>query len=168
MYDTQDMLTEINDTLYNENMDCWILFDKIDELFSNDYQKRKLCIESLFRTYLKFINRFSRIKFKIFLRNDIWSTLEFVNKSHISDKCVELSWNENNLLEMLMKRILNNDKVLEYVINETGLDEEELLLSVNLKTVFYTIFAKQVYKGKREATVISWLLARIKEDKYNG
>lgn len=159
--DTQDMLTEINDTLDNENMDCWILFDKIDELFSNDYQKRKLCIESLFRTYLNFINRFPRIKFKIFLRNDIWSTLEFVNKSHISDKCVELSWNENNLLEMLIKRILNNDKVLEYVINETGLDKEELLLSINLETVFYTIFAKQVYKGKREATVISWLLARI-------
>lgn len=159
--DTQDMLTEINDTLEFENMDCWILFDKIDELFSDDYEKRKLCIESLFRTYLKFINRFPRIKFKIFLRNDIWSTLEFVNKSHISDKCVELSWNEHNLLEMLLKRILNNDKIVEYVVNETGLDMEELLLPVNLETVFYTIFAKQVYKGKREATVISWLLARI-------
>ena len=142
--DTQDMLTEINNTLANENLDCWILFDKIDELFSGDYQKRKLCIESLFRIYLKFINRFPRIKFKIFLRNDIWSTLEFVNKSHISDKCVELSWSENNLLEMLMRRVLNNGKVMEYVINETGLDKKELLLSVNLETVFYTIFAKQV------------------------
>ena len=151
------MLTEINNTLANENLDCWILFDKIDELFSDDYQKRKLCIESLFRIYLKFINRFPRIKFKIFLRNDIWSTLEFVNKSHISDKCVELSWSENSL----MRRVLNNEKVMEYVINETGLDKKELLLLVNLKTVFYTIFAKQVYKGKREATVISWLLARI-------
>lgn len=27
--------------------------------------------------------------------------------------------------------------------------------------LLYTIFAKQVYKGKREATVISWVLARI-------
>lgn len=159
--DTQDMLTEINDILDNEDLDCWILFDKIDELFSNDYHKRKLCIESLFRIYLKFINRFPRIKFKIFLRNDIWSTLEFVNKSHISDKCVELSWTKNNLLEMLMRRVLNDEKVMEYVINETGLDKEELLLSINLETVFYTIFAKQVYKGKREATVIAWLLARI-------
>ena len=159
--DTQDMLSEINETLNMEDMDCWILFDKIDELFSNDYQKRKLCIESLFRTYLKFVNRFPRIKFKIFLRNDIWSTLEFVNKSHLSDKIIELSWDENSLLEMLMKRVLNNDKILGYVINETGLDKTELLLTVNLETVFYTIFARQVYKGKREATVISWLLARI-------
>lgn len=159
--DTQDILSEVEDTLEYENMDCWILFDKIDELFSDDYQKRKQCIESLFRTYLQFTNRFPRIKFKIFLRNDIWSTLEFVNKSHISDKRIELSWNENNLLEMLLRRAINAEKILEYVINETGLDKEELMLSANLKTVFYTIFAKQVYKGRREATVINWSLARI-------
>lgn len=159
--DTQDILTEIENTLENENLDCWILFDKIDELFSDDYQKRKLCIESLFRTYLNFVNRFPKIKFKIFLRNDIWSTLEFVNKSHVSDKCVELSWNENNLLEMLLKRVLNVDDISEYVINETGLEREELILPINLEEVFYTIFAKQVYKGKREASVIAWSLARI-------
>ncbi|WP_302557444.1 P-loop ATPase, Sll1717 family [Holdemania filiformis] len=159
--DIQDMLTEINETLENEGMDCWILFDKIDELFSNDYQKRKLCIESLFRIYLKFVNRFPRIKFKIFLRTDIWSTLEFVNKSHISDKCVELSWSKYNLLEMLIRRILNDEIIKDYVLDETGLNEDEILLKENLEDVFYTIFAKQVYKGKREATVISWLLARI-------
>lgn len=159
--DTQDILSEVEDTLEYEDMDCWILFDKIDELFSDDYQKRKQCIESLFRTYLQFVNRFPRIKFKIFLRNDIWSTLEFVNKSHISDKCIELSWNESNLLEMLLRRAINAEKISEYVINETGLDRGELMLSANLKEVFYTIFAKQVYKGRREATVINWSLARI-------
>ena len=104
--DTQDILSEIEEVLEEEDMECWILFDKIDELFSNDYQKRKLCIESLFRTYLNFVNRFPKIKFKIFLRNDIWTTLEFVNKSHISDKCVELYWNEHNLLELLLSSCL--------------------------------------------------------------
>ena len=64
--DTQDMLAEIHGILEEENMGCWILFDKIDELYSNDYDKRKKCIESLFRTYLNFVNRFPRIKFKIF------------------------------------------------------------------------------------------------------
>lgn len=159
--DTQDILSEIEENLENEKLDCWILFDKIDELFSDDYKKRKLCIESLFRTYLNFTNRFPRIRFKIFLRNDIWSTLEFVNKSHISDKCVELSWNRKNLLEMILRRALNSEKITEYVVNETGLEKDELLLSVNLESVFYTIFATQVYKGKKEASVISWSLARI-------
>lgn len=69
--DTQDLLAEIEATLECEQLECWILFDKIDELFSNDHKKRKLCIESLFRTYLSFVNRFPQIKFKIFIRNDI-------------------------------------------------------------------------------------------------
>ena len=145
--DTQDLLAEIEKTLECEQLECWILFDKIDELFSNDHIKRKLCIESLFRTYLNFVNRFPQIKFKIFIRNDIWSTLEFVNKSHISDKCIELTWNQTNLLQMILRRILNNNVILKYIINETGLSQEELLLPINLEDVFYTIFAKQVYKG---------------------
>lgn len=159
--DTQDMLSDINDVLEQESMDCWILFDKIDELFSDDYGKRKSCIESLFRTYLNFVNRFPRIKFKIFLRNDIWSTLEFVNKSHLSDKSIELSWDKNDLLLMLMRRCLNSQMVEEYVSNEMGIGKEELLLQPNLEETFYTIFSRQVYKGKKEANMIDWLLQRI-------
>lgn len=148
--DTQDMLSDINTVLEQESIDCWILFDKIDELFSNDYGKRKDCIESLFRTYLNFVNRFPRIKFKIFLRNDIWSTLEFVNKSHLSDKSVELSWDKKDLLLMLMRRCLNNRIVEEYVSNEVGLEKDELLLYPNLEESFYAIFARQAYKGKKK------------------
>lgn len=159
--DTQDMLEEINQILVEENIECWILFDKIDELYSNDYKKRKKCIESLFRTYLCFVNRFPRIKFKIFLRNDIWSTLEFVNKSHISDKIIELTWSRHDLLQMLLRRCLTGNKIEEYMINELGMDKEELLLQQNIEYSFYTIFAKQVYKGKREAKMIDWLLLRI-------
>ena len=87
--------------------------------------------------------------------------MEFVNKSHISDKCIELTWNQTNLFADDIAQNINHNVILEYIINETGLSQEELLLPVNLEDVFYTIFAKQVYKGKREATVISWLLARI-------
>ena len=150
------LYTSINNTLANEKLDCWILFDKLDELFYDDYPKRKLCVESLFRIYLKFINRFPRIKFKIFLRNDIWSTLEFVNKSHISDKCVELSWSENSLLEMLMRRVLNNEKVMEYVINETGLDKTELL------SVSYThidVYKRQVWRSTTDIRNITAVTA---------
>ena len=159
--DTQDLLAEISDILEEENMECWILFDKIDELYSDDYDKRKKCIESLFRTYLNFVNRFPRIKFKIFLRNDIWSTLEFVNKSHISDKIVELAWSRYDLLHMLMRRCLNNATIEEYVVNEMGINKEELLLYPNIEETFYTVFAQQVYKGKREAKMVDWLLQRI-------
>ncbi len=112
--DLQDMLGDINDVLEQESIDCWILFDKIDELFSNDYGKRK-----------------------------------------------KLSWDKKDLLLMLMHRCLNNKMVEEYVSNKMGLDKDELLLYPNLEETFYTIFARQVYKGKNEANMIDWLLQRI-------
>lgn len=159
--DTQDVLLEIHELLVDEKINCWLLFDKIDELFSDNYDKRKACIESLFRTYLTFVHRFPRIKFKIFLRNDIWSTLDFVNKSHISDKYVDLKWDHNSLLELVIKRIVLESDIKCYICQETGLDESEFTLSSNLEKVFYSIFARQIYKGKREAEVARWVIARI-------
>ncbi len=84
-----------------------------------------------------------------------------MNKSHLSDKSVELSWDKKDLLLMLMHRCLNNKMVEEYVSNKMGLDKDELLLYPNLEETFYTIFARQVYKGKNEANMIDWLLQRI-------
>lgn len=159
--DVQDILIEIHEALEYEDTDCWLLFDKIDELFSDNYAKRKACIESLFRTYLTFTHRFPRIKFKIFLRNDIWSTLNFVNKSHISDKCIDLKWNKDSLLELVIKRIILDDDIKQYIVQKTKINEDELTLIPNLEKVFYSIFSQQIYKGKKEASVISWVIDRI-------
>ena len=134
------MLAEIHGILEEENMGCWILFDKIDELYSNDYDKRKKCIESLFRTYLNFVKRaINKFTTRPTTKIDIVST-------------------PNN---MLMRRCLNNATIEEYVVNETGMNGEELLLYPNIEETFYTVFAKQVYKGKREAKMVDWLLQRI-------
>lgn len=37
----------------------------------------------------------------------------------------------------------------------------ELRLEGNIEETFYTVFAKQVYKGKKEAKMVDWLLQRI-------
>lgn len=159
--DTQDILLEINNLLEQENKDCWILFDKIDELFSNNYDRRKTCIESLFRVYLQFVHRYPRIKLKIFLRNDIWNTLQFVNKSHISDKIMELRWSKESLMALMIKRACSKKEILEYICNKTGISYEDILTKDNLDKCFYSIFDSQVYKGQNEAKVIDWMMARI-------
>ncbi|MCR5440450.1 MAG: hypothetical protein K6F01_13640 [Selenomonas sp.] len=165
--DIIDLLMDINNILEQENKDCWILFDKIDELYADDYKKRKECIESLFRVYLNFISRFPRIKFKIFLRTDIWSTLNLVNKSHISDKIIDLKWNEYDLLLLLMKRILQSNKICRYITRNTGLKKQSMLEKNNIEDVFYQIFPRQAYSGRKEAKLIQWMLSRI-EDGLGG
>lgn len=165
--DVIDLLIDINNILEQENKDCWILFDKIDELYADDYEKRRICIESLFRVYLNFVSRFPRVKFKIFLRTDIWATLNLVNKSHISDKIINLKWSEYDLLKLIVKRILQSDSVCQYISAVTGLEKQSMLDKNNINDVFYTIFPRQAYAGKKEAKLIKWMMSRI-EDGIGG
>ena len=159
--DVEDLLSEIDDLMSQENKQCWILFDKIDELFSNNYDKRRSCIESLFRVYLEFTHKYKNIKLKIFLRNDIWSTLKFVNKDHLTDKMVELKWDKDNLMKLVLKRCCAIDEIRDYISVKSGISKNQILDNVNIETAFYTIFAKQVYSGQREAKVIDWMIDRI-------
>lgn len=159
--DVQDILLEMDNLMEQEEINCWVLFDKIDELFSNNYEKRKLCIESLFRVYLLFIHQYPHIKLKIFLRDDIWKTLQFVNKSHLSDKCITLEWDINSLMALMIKRACMNNDIEKYICNMLNLNKLEILNKENLERVFYTIFEDQVYKGTKEAKVIDWMIARI-------
>lgn len=166
--DVDDLLLEINNLLEQENKTIWVLFDKIDELFSDKVDVRKRALEGLFLTQLGFNSRFPRIKMKIFLRNDIWSTLNFVNKSHLVGKTLELKWEKEQLLEMIVSRVCSNFTVKDYI--ETSLNQklDELIENNKYEEIFYQIFDKQVYKGKNEAKVFDWMIERIKDGSGNA
>lgn len=162
--DITGLLAEEEDILQKSNKTLWLLFDRIDELQSARPDQRKALLEALFRTQISFMGRFPHIRLKIFLRTDIWSTLNFNNKSHLDDKRVELVWNADNLLRLMNKRALSTPAVRQHVVS-SGVSlgsgpAEELPLSIQ-REIFYSIFEKQVYSGPKEADLFEWMLARI-------
>lgn len=160
---SNQVLKEINDKLEQEGKKVWILLDKIDELFSDKSEIRVKCIEGLFLTLIDFQSRYSNIKLKIFVRSDIWSELNFVNKSHLADKQVKLEWNSYDLKRMIVKRGCLNDKIKEYVRVEGGIQDIE----GRIDEVFDLLFAKKPYSGSREALTINHMIDRI-EDGQGG
>lgn len=161
--DVQDILEEINNLLIEEDKVVWILFDKIDELFSDRPETRKKALEGLFRTYLALKPRYPQIKFKIFLRTDLWTTLSFVNKSHLADKILEIRWDAPQLLELMVKRACVNTEIKRYICNKLQMKEEDIIKNKNYENIFYSLFDKQVYKGKKEAKVLDWMTERVKD-----
>ena len=151
-----DLLNEINSYLDGEKKTVWILLDKIDELFANNIEGRKKCIEGLFMTYIDFVARYSNIKLKIFLRTDIWSTLSFVNKSHITDKTTTIKWMEQSLRELLLKRACQSQIISQYVYSKANISD----WSDSPERSFDVIFPAQVYSGPREAKTLSWMIER--------
>ena len=156
---SNQVLKEINDKLEQEGKKAWILLDKIDELFSDKSEMRVKCIEGLFLTLIDFQSRYNNIKLKIFVRSDIWSELNFVNKSHLADKQVKLEWNSYDLKRIIVKRGCINDRIEEYIQAVGGIQDVE----GNIDEVFDLLFAKKPYSGSREANTINYMMDRIKD-----
>lgn len=165
------LLEQEQEALEERGEEMWLLFDRIDELHGRDPEKRKKLLESLFTIQRTFVDRFSNIHLKIFLRTDIWSELQFVNKSHIADKIVNLQWDDPQLLKLVNKRMLQSDTILEYV--EESVSEElppKRIENYNQdlqEKIFYSVFEDQVYSGPREADLFDWMTSRI-EDGQGG
>src|SRR5690606_15276615 len=123
--DVVTLLQDVQTTLEAEKKTIWVLFDKIDELFPGDRAERIRTLESLIVTSMNIRRTFPRISPKIFLRTDIWRTLNFTNKSHLSDKQIELRWNSRQVASLLLKRAVTDSSVWE-----VAAEREERLLEV--------------------------------------
>lgn len=154
-----DLLSEINTYLLQEGKSVWLLLDKIDELFPGSTDVRKKCIEGLFLAYIDFVARYSNIKLKIFLRTDIWNTLSFVNKSHLTDKTTIITWKDDSLKKLLVKRALYSPTIQRFLFQKLGsLHPEE-----NVDRCFDIIFPERVYTGQKEAKTMAWMIERAKD-----
>ena len=165
-FDTQDLLGELDALLTQTGRELWIIFDKIDELLSADHLERRKALEALFRVQMALAPKLRKVHLKILLRTDIWDTLSFTNKSHLVDKQLLLAWDRPRLLRMINKRAVASKLVFDFLrprIPELAVGAnkiENLDLGVQEK-IFYQIFARQAYPGKREAALLEWMLTRI-------
>jgi hypothetical protein len=159
-----DLISDIDATLEKTGSSVWILFDKIDEIFPSDPAARKQALEGLFLCCLAMRSPKSRIHFKILLRTDLWNILNFTNKSHFVGKDILLSWSQTQLMSLMVKRASVNATVRYFLDGRVPelrtRDSQELPPDVQQK-LFYTLFARKVYPGTREADVLGWIVERI-------
>jgi hypothetical protein len=138
LLDTIDMLLE------EANCVAWVLLDKLDLLFIDDFEKLKSAITALVQILVEHGNRFKNTQFKIFLRNDIYRQLRIVNKSHLVTYTQEMKWKEHLLMKLLVSRAIADDNVREWVSNALG-EKIEVAHVIQgddafVQKVFYAIF----------------------------
>lgn len=151
-----DLLDEIDAFLQSHDKSVWFLIDKIDEMFSNKVDIRKECLEGLFLAYIDFVSRYQNIKLKVFLRTDIWNTLSFVNKSHLTDKTTVIVWNGDALKELLLKRAVYNQSIRDFIYSACSCSD----WIKDIDGCFGVLFPERVYPGSREAKTMSWIIDR--------
>jgi hypothetical protein len=147
-----------NKALQRSGYQVWVLFDRLDVAFIESGGLEKNALRALFRAYRDF-SALECLKFKIFLRSDIWTRIMeggFREASHIT-KIVDLDWNPPSLLNLIVRRAISN-KVL---LDDLMADGNEILNDVNAqKDFFYALFPDQVEQGEKKRATFDWIVSR--------
>ena len=91
----------------------WVAFDRLDEAFQGAPEHEIPALRALLRVFLD-LNHLQRVRLKLFIRNDLFGRITtggFVNLTHVNARRLQLSWAEEDLLDLLTRRLVDNRDV---------------------------------------------------------
>lgn len=155
-----DLFSIANSVLEANDLNTWVLFDRLDVAFNETAELEKNALRALFKVYLDLF-AYNKIQLKIFVRDDIWNKITadgFREASHIVRKTT-INWNTDGLLNLIMRRILNNNLVTEFL----SIDKNSVISDIKLQnSTFYRIMPEKVDTGKNPQT-FDWIVTRISD-----
>lgn len=145
----------LDDCLAELGYSVWIALDRLDEAFQGFPDVEVPALRALMRTYLDLLE-FKNFRLKLFVRRDLFRRIigsGFVNLTHINARKIEIVWDEADLLNLLCRRVRDNEQVTQ-VLGAKGLSDEAL---------FYRLFPAKVDAATRKPTSWNWIMARIRD-----
>jgi hypothetical protein len=142
----------------------WILFDRLDVAFAESRELESNALRALFKVYLDLLAS-SQVSLKVFLRTDIWKSITaggFREASHIT-RTMTISWNEASLLNLVVRRLLQNDLLREMYAVGVG---EVLADASEQRRFFERLVPEQVDLGRNPKT-FPWLIGRVQDGTKN-
>jgi hypothetical protein len=152
-----DLLRKADDILFQSGYTVWIAIDRLDVAFIESRILERNTLRALFRVYSD-MRALRCITLKIFVRDDIWNRITeggFTEASHIV-RTVQIRWDHNSLLNLVIRRLLSNDDFIRFYSIDTrstlaSFDEQQALIS--------RIFPEQIDTGRNPKT-FGWIVAR--------
>jgi hypothetical protein len=152
----RDALSLVNQLLEESDLYAWIVLDRLDEAFQAYPEIEVPALRGLLRTYLD-LAEFDRFRLKLFLRNDLFRRIiagGFVNLTHVNARKIEIIWDDEDLFNLLGRRIAENPDFL----TDTGLSAD-----ASADSLFNAVFPPQVDVGDRRPTTSRWMISRVRD-----
>lgn len=153
-----DFLAVLDKAIRSTELKVWVLFDRLDEAFSGHQDIEIPALRALLRTYLDLTN-LENIKLKLFLRKDLFRRITkggFVNLTHINARKIDIVWDDEDLIDMVVRRVLQNEKLKELI--GAGDSNEK---------IFSTLLPEQIDVGDRKPDTKTWIMGRIRDGNNN-
>lgn len=151
----EEYLALLEKTLVEAELTTWTVLDRLDEAFQGYPNVEVPALRALFRTYLD-MQAYPHCKLKIFVRRDVFRKIikgGFVNLTHINSRKLEIRWDEDDLRNLLIRRVRDSAEFAAALEIDGDSDE----------TVFYKIFPDQVRQGEKQSKTWKWMMSRIRD-----
>jgi MinD-like ATPase involved in chromosome partitioning or flagellar assembly/acid stress-induced BolA-like protein IbaG/YrbA len=141
----------------------YLLLDGLDTGFGSsdeDRKRRRKSLEGLFAFFTDKADQWQNLRFKILLREDIWRSLKFENKSHLFGRYVSMKWHDQvAFIKVALKQALQSKKFkkLHSYLGNTPVDnwsQQEVYSAWNL-------LVGERMKGGKTAFTRNWLWNRL-------
>ena len=122
----EDALGLLNAALSEAEITVWVVLDRLDEAFQGFPETETPALRALFRTYLDLLE-FDHIKLKLFVRRDLFRKITrggFVNLTHVNSRKIEIMWEEDDLRNLLCRRMRENPAFIEALAAADASDSE--------------------------------------------
>lgn len=133
----RDAITKLNSYLREKNQKLWLFYDDLDQDIRENSDWQQEALGGLMRLVYDTNNQgFYQIRFKIFLREDIWSNLIFTNKSHFGEaRTLLLQWGKEDFFRLAYRLAIGGsenfknfaNRILPLADNQLDESDEETL-----------------------------------------
>jgi hypothetical protein len=109
-----DALRLLNKIMEKLDITVWVVLDRLDEAFQGQPALETPVLRALLRTYLDSLE-FDRLRVKLFVRKDLFGRITsggFVNLTHVNARKIEITWDDEDLYNLLFWRLADNEDFL--------------------------------------------------------
>jgi hypothetical protein len=120
--DVSSALNKLDDTLAQKNRFLFATYDDLD-VMAVEWNEKRALIQALLQFWLGQWRRWRRIRPKIFLRRDLFSTefLNFPDASKLEGNKLDLRWTPTQLYQLVFKLWANQGKSSHVFLRDAGL-----------------------------------------------
>lgn len=160
----KDMLSELDVTLQQKQEYIWLLYDDLDVDLKGTFQEEALI--GLFQLIQAAdARKLTAIRFKIFLREDIWERLIFPNKSHFNGRYILLEWTRLDFLRLALRQALLSEEFKKLVDRFSPIQNVEQADEESVEKALQLLWGSRLTKNPKSGSVSTWVYNRLTDSK---
>jgi len=158
----KDALDTFDEQIQDQSNKLWFLYDDLDEDFPEKDEVRQQALVGLFQLIQACdARRITSIRFKIFLREDIWERLNFDNKSHFNGRDLLLQWNRVDFLRLALRQATQSKEFKSLVDRFSPVESIDQANEEAIERALEVLWGSRRRSGGKAKYVSRWVYERL-------